>query len=156
MSLYNALFGRNPFTAALLAIVDLPLSQIPRFRDVSVSEDRKHVVVMTRTGGGNREEHESDNNLLAIHPRYVSDRDDEFDSTYAYFWFSIPEAALPVVYIVCESMAATDRPLEKFEQLFAKMKAGDDNDPEVKRALAIGRKIFETIVEAPGSGVVGI
>lgn len=156
MSLYNALFGRNPFAPPLLALVDLPIAQIPRFRDVTISEDRKRVVVMTRTGGGNRETYESDNNLLAIHPRYVRDRDDEFDSTYAYFEFEIPEAAAKVVEIICESIATSDRPLDKFEKLLGKMKAGNDDDPEVKRALEVGRKIFETISEAPGTGVIEI
>ena len=53
MSLYNALFGTNPFANALLMALGITASDVPRFRDCYLDDDGK-IVIFTRTGGGNR------------------------------------------------------------------------------------------------------
>lgn len=120
-SLYGVLHGQDPVAPALLAILNeaAPI-EIPRFRDASLNADGTEIVVRTRTGGGNRdcvcgdgdpgmrawtgssdlvknaEGHYPNcypwmNGQMARHPLYVRDEDDDFDSTYAYFHFRVPE-----------------------------------------------------------------
>lgn len=99
MSLYNMVHGFNPagiFVAPLLGLGH-PQRAFPRYRDCFVGMNGKpeydgKIVVYTRTGGGNREEYEADNNALARHPQYVTDFDDDFDSTFAWFIFDVPPA----------------------------------------------------------------
>ena len=63
--------------------------EYPRFRDCFV--EKNCILVHTRTGGGNREDYETENNEMTNHPNYMTDYDDSFDSTYANFIFSVPE-----------------------------------------------------------------
>lgn len=88
MSLYNMLFGKNPDTAPILAALNLSEGMIERFRDVWIDEDENRIVIYTRTGGGNREYYQ--NEVLTSHPLYIRDEDDDFDSTYAKYYFAIP------------------------------------------------------------------
>lgn len=145
MSLYNALFGRNPASEFLLALVGVDLGAVPRFRDASLSEDRKRVVIYTRTGGGNREYYEAENEAMTENPNFISDYDDDFDSTYAYWEFGIPEKLHGLV----AGMAADDnRPVgEKFQALCQQLEANADT-PEAKRALEVGTKLLGQLQEA--------
>ena len=56
MGLYNALFGYNPEATEYLRALDLRESDIPRYRDVYITEfnGEKAIGVYTRMGGGNR------------------------------------------------------------------------------------------------------
>lgn len=98
MSLYNALFGSNPSASALLKMAGLTEDDIPRYRDC-YAEDGK-IIVYTRTGGGNRECYNDtaqtckeygcyhvSNAELSARPNHLSNYDDDFDCTYAYFEF---------------------------------------------------------------------
>lgn len=110
MSLYNMLFGVNDMAQVLLKCLNFNASDIPRFRDCYLEKDR--IVIHTRTGGGNRDCYDSLesckenypeyfdgtddpkgpwNSDLQKHPLYLSDEDDDFDSTYANFYFKFPE-----------------------------------------------------------------
>lgn len=89
MSLYNMLFGKNPDATTILAALNLTEGMIERFRDVWIQEDTNRIVIYTRTGGGNREYYF--NETLTQHPLYLYDEDDDFDSTYAYYYFAMPE-----------------------------------------------------------------
>ena len=53
MSLYNAIFGVNPYTGGLLAILGIEASAVPRFRDCYVDGEGR-IVIYARTGGANR------------------------------------------------------------------------------------------------------
>lgn len=123
MSLYNMLFGVNKLTPVILKIAGLELNEIPRFRDCSIKEGV--VVVYTRTGGGNREcysenDDHSDcyhlaNEELTRKSNYITDYDDEFDSTYAYFEFSpLPEYKDLVKEVESNNPSVG----EKFKELF--------------------------------------
>ena len=105
MSLYNMLFGKNPFSVVLLKMLNLTEDDCGRFRDAFINENG-NIVVCTRNGGGNREcwdwaeEYGGDScncpgcvitNLLPEHPNYIKDYDDDFDCTYAYIEFSVPD-----------------------------------------------------------------
>lgn len=89
MSLYNMLFGMNSDTETILAALSLTRSDIERFRDCWADDVNDRIVILTRTGGGNREYYP--NAALVQHPLYLSDKDDDFDPTYAYYYFSLPE-----------------------------------------------------------------
>lgn len=89
MPMYNILFGRNPHSKLLLQLLDLTEGDIGRFRDAFVSEGK--IAIYTRLGGGNRESYKENIKKLQGHPNYLSDQDDDFDCTYATFYFSFPE-----------------------------------------------------------------
>lgn len=87
MSLYNLLFGMNPNTEILLAIIGLKQADIERYRDCGFTDDG--IYVYTRTGGGNREDYP--NEKLTSNEYYLRDQDDDFDCTYATYYFKFPE-----------------------------------------------------------------
>lgn len=102
MTMYNMMFGQNPLSEIILASLGLTKRDVGRFRDCYVAEGK--IVVYTRNGGGNRECWNQDkddgecncpgctiNFKLPKHPFYISDEDDEFDSTYASIYFKFPE-----------------------------------------------------------------
>ena len=134
MSLYNAMCGSNPAAGRLLAAINLDPNTIPRFRDVWVNDDMTEVTVHTRTGGGNREDYQEQNDALAAHPLYLRDADDDFDCTFADFTFRLPaeekakmlteieEATKDTPGYKEQVMAAiTEEPREKFDKVMSAM-----------------------------------
>jgi len=125
--LYNSLFGVNPGSAIVLKILKAEgLGSIPRFRDayIEFNEDTKKLefVVFTRTGGGNREEYEGENDAMASHSLYLRDKDDDFDSTYAYFWFKVPEKYESLVASVYEEVGAKPAFQDAFNEKLEEIK----------------------------------
>lgn len=99
--MYNMLFGRNILAECLLITINMTPGDFPRYRDTWLDEDKDeeengkenkeyNLVVLTRTGGGNRDEYEEDNEALTFNEHYLYDNDADFDSTYAEFYFRIP------------------------------------------------------------------
>lgn len=93
MSLYNMIAGVNPATFYVLPMLGHHGDWYPRFRDCFI-EDGK-IVVMTRTGGGNREGYAEENYAITQLPGYIRDEDGSFpgrmDDTYAFWYFDPPE-----------------------------------------------------------------
>lgn len=90
------LFGVEPTAGIALKMLDIGPQDVPRFRDAYFgwADDAKTdpvIVIHTRTGGGNREAYEAENARLTTLVGYRYDRDDDFDSTYADFCFSVPD-----------------------------------------------------------------
>lgn len=147
MSLYNMLFGVNPASKIFLAMIDLDMGDIPRFRNVylNIGEDFQggskdftgseplFIAVHTRTGGGNREfydEHNEDNpdgpwnSTMRENEYFVYDCDDDFDCTYATFFFSVPKEyleGLKEVLLKGEHADLTTTPGQQWETLFEKL-----------------------------------
>lgn len=142
MSLYNMMFGANPNTHAYLKMLGLTPADVPRFRDCFLSKTDDGdvlIAIHTRTGGGNRDYYESEegcrynypeyfkgediptgpwNDDLRSVPGYLRDEDDEFDSTYATFYFKVPELYADAVKALAdESPAQTMTPAEKWDAL---------------------------------------
>ena len=90
MSMYHMMCKANPAAGRLLGIINLDHATIPRLRDVWTNADMSEVVVLTRTGGGNRAGYNDENAALTLHPLYLRDQDEEWDSTYATFVFTLP------------------------------------------------------------------
>ena len=88
------LHGHDANAGAILHALDLDPNQIDRFRDASFGKDGdQHVLhVFCRTGGGNREDYP--NAALTSHPLYIRDHDDEYDCTYAHYYFKIPQKVI--------------------------------------------------------------
>jgi hypothetical protein len=107
MSMYEMVFqdpNRERRAAVLLAILGNP--DVGRLRDAWVEKGERGpvIAVYTRNGGGNRD-HYGDGPAgigcdctgciatyqLPAHSQYIRDADDEFDATYATFYFWPPE-----------------------------------------------------------------
>lgn len=88
MSLYNMIHGVNQATFYILPMLGKHPDEYPRFRGCFVTE-AGNIAVYTRVGGGNRgcgygeDELYKDENFLTTY-------DDDFDSTYATYEFSVP------------------------------------------------------------------
>lgn len=174
MSLYNMLFGRNPASQLLLAMLDLTEADVGRFRDCFLTrgtrsereeagEDEEkikalakkelRIVVYTRNGGGNREDYEAVTERLQGLPTYETDYDDDFDCTYASYEFKVPEAfkatAEELATLGAESK---EEPMVKFKRLIDNLQKGDTKDPAVVRAMEVGKQIFGKIDEQMKQG----
>lgn len=117
-----------------------------RFRDIYLNGDGTKIILYTRNGGGNRDAYYYIFDVLREHPNYISDYDDEFDCTYAYLEFSIPEKAKRL----CKSLATGDDP-KTISQMFLetiaemkKMKPEDFmRDKRFKSLVDIVKSILE-------------
>lgn len=151
MSLYNMLFGQNPYSKILLAILNLDEAACGRFRDCYPSEDGTQIHVYTRNGGGNREQYQDTIDELSKHPMYVTDFDDDYDCTYATITFRVPDEAKDLVAKIADQTDTTP-PMEKFSKLIADMEAGKDN-ATVGRALDVGKRILGAITAGESKAV---
>lgn len=108
MGMYNLLFGKNPYSGMILSALNLTEGDIGRFRDCWTEE--KRICIYTRLGGNNRKcyctEKEIENHsdcyrrqieILQSHPLYLEDKDDSDNSTYATFYFQIPNDLVPLL-----------------------------------------------------------
>jgi hypothetical protein len=92
MSLYNAVMGFNPACVLLLPMIGKSREDFPRFRDCFAGNpETRTIQVFTRTGGGNREAYEEENDAITQIEGFLKDWDDDFDSTFAYWEFAVPE-----------------------------------------------------------------
>jgi len=62
----------------------------PRFRDCFVDQENRRIVVLTRVGGGNRNEGYGEEELYQD-PNFVKTYDADWDSTYGYYEFNVPQ-----------------------------------------------------------------
>ena len=160
MSLYNAIFGQNPFSSVLLQMLGTTRGAVPRYRDCYLLAGGKQIVIHTRTGGGNRDSYERGgesqveynpdgpfNDDLRALPGYTSDEDDDFDSTYADFYFDVPEAFVEQIALL-KDLGTVQNPGERWQQLLDGLRGNDTGDPTVARALAVGEQIFAQINKA--------
>ena len=127
MSLYNQLFGINQAAPILLKIIGINREDIPRFRDCFISDGC--IVIHTRTGGGNRDYYDCPNeentegpwnSNLTSNPYYLCDEDDEFDWTYANFYFKYPEEYAEDLKAI-EKQIEDYTPSEKWQSLFKEL-----------------------------------
>ena len=89
MSLYNMVNGYNPSVFLILPMLGKQRGEYPRFRDCFINDDG-NILVYTRVGGGNRECGYGEEKLYD-NPNFIKTYDDEYDTTYGYYEFSVPE-----------------------------------------------------------------
>lgn len=102
--LYSAIFGEHPDAKMVKTIIvrtiegaDEMASNVDagaffgRYRDAWLEHHGDVVLarVHTRNGGGNREAQAEAIEAMRAHPWYLNDEDDEFDPTYADFYFLV-------------------------------------------------------------------
>ena len=87
-NLYNMINGVNPATFIILPMLGKHPDEYPRFRDCFVNDGM--IEVYTRVGGNNRNCGYGEEELYK-HPNFVRTYDDDFDSTYGYYVFSVPD-----------------------------------------------------------------
>lgn len=143
------LHGQNPFAPVLFGWLNLSPDDVGRFRDIYLAkgaDGAPRVVVFTRNGGGNREDHEAITDALRAHPLYVTDYDDDFDCTYASYEFRVPD----VWRAAAEGlMDDTPPPMERMRLLIEKLHAAP-TDPESRRAVEAVRPLIEKIAAVLG------
>ena len=88
--LYNVLHGYNQACVFILPMLGRKMEEYPRFRDCFVDKETGLIAVFTRVGGGNRDCGMGEEELYDD-PNFVSTRDAEYDSTYGYYYFKVPE-----------------------------------------------------------------
>lgn len=100
--LYNMLYGYTMecVTLAPMLTDENPQNFFPRFRDCFISEDGERIVIFTRVGGNNRSDPDAygydqdwdfgESKLYAM-PEFVRTWDDDFDNTYGFYEFNVPE-----------------------------------------------------------------
>jgi len=115
--LYNALFGYNPLARHLLLELGIDHHDVPRFRDCFLSADGSSVVILTRTGGGNRKEYAEQNAVMTRRAGYLRDEDDSFDTTYALFHFAVPESIKHIIPLALEKGHGVDM-TKRWKQVF--------------------------------------
>jgi hypothetical protein len=139
------LFGVNAFSSTLLQMLGTTPNKIPRYRDCFLSKDGTEIIIYTRTGGGNREAYEVENESLRLIPGFKRDEDDDFDCTYASFFFEVPEHFKAQVTLI-KDMGAITNPIERWKQLLEDLKNDKDaSSPSVQRALEVGKDILSKI-----------
>lgn len=148
--MYNQLFGINPVAPLLLALLGLDPKELGRLRDayISIIDGKCFVNVFTRNGGPNREAQDTAIQVLLAHPWYLTDFDDAFDGTYATFTFTVPDDKQQVLKMVYDKNPEQhEEPMQKFKRLIDKMQGGNENDPEVKKAMEVGKRIIAPIID---------
>lgn len=167
MSLYNLLFGHNPFAGVLLTMLGTEPNSVPRFRDCYLAEDGK-IVIYTRTGGGNREAYENAdsrrttcgdiypteeevtagpfNDDLRALPGFLYDEDDGYDSTYARFYFSVPEK---FEHLLAKIEPGED-PTKRWADMLAKLKTASPDDPQLKKLTEAFKPVLDAIQKGKG------
>jgi hypothetical protein len=98
MSTYELVFPdpeRPARVALLLAVLNLDEANL-RVRDAWTErvKDRLRIALYTRAGGDNRPDYAEGITKATRSPYYLSDRDDDLDSTYATFRFAWPSERL--------------------------------------------------------------
>jgi len=152
------LFGVNNLAPLVLNALNLTGNDVPRIRDAYLDVETDELVIYTRTGGGNRDYYENKDSRIAEysdadtvgpynedlqnHPNYLRDEDDDYDSTYALFYFSIPEEFKPIFQTLTELNVSVEKPMEKFQKMISNLESGK-NTPETDRALNVGKQLLQ-------------
>lgn len=166
MSFYNLLFGKNPLSEIVLKSLGISEGDVPRFRDAYIDSETNLLVIHTRTGGGNREYYESEDSCRENYPEYfdgdnspngpwnsdlyalpgfVYSEDDDFDSTYANFFYKIPESFAPIFETLTNiAFGSEQSPADKWQSLIRDLESGQKT-PETERALEVSKSLFNSI-----------
>ena len=124
--MYNIMFGtekmsegifrllgmenKNPQTEEEKELCDIGFS---RYRDVTVMEECRIVMVTTRTGGGNRLEYKKNIRDIRDHSLYIDDMDWPVDKTYAWWYFRVPDSKREHLQKMCNDHKINVRPLDR-------------------------------------------
>lgn len=140
MSLYTQIFGENENADKILDLIDINRENFGRYRDCWLNPEGTVATVLSKVGGGNRQNYEYIYENLKLHIRYINYKEDPKDSTYVYFNFSIPDGKIGEA-----KMIAPKEKHKSVHQMFEdeiKEANSDPNSPAAKRQ----EKIMEQIL----------
>lgn len=142
MSLYERLFGENEEAPAILGFAGLTRGMFMRYRDCFLNPEGTIVTVITRIGGGNRNEYRQAHTDIKRHPNYICDYDDAFDSTYCYFEFKVEDKFLETA----KKMAPKEQHISVGDMFKKEVEeANIPGSPAAKRQEEIAESIFRAI-----------
>lgn len=107
-NIYNLVNGVNPATFIFLPMLGKHPDEYPRFRDCGITEDH-NILILTRVGGPNRNCGYGEEELMKS-PYFVRTYDADWDNTYGYYEFKVPE----IWKNELESILNGDKPSEKY------------------------------------------
>ena len=142
MSLYGRLFGENEEAPAILGFAGLTRGMFMKYRDCFLNPDGTIVTVITRIGGGNRNEYRQAHTDIKKHPNYICDYDDAFDNTYCYFEFKVDDKFLETAKKIApkeQHISVGDMFKKECEE------ANIPGSPAAKRQEEIANAIFNAI-----------
>lgn len=142
MSLYKRLFGENKEAPAILGFAGLTRGMFMKYRDCFLNPDGTIVTVITRIGGGNRNEYRQAHINIKRHPNYIRDYDDDFDDTYCYFEFKVDNKFLETAKKI-----APKEQHPSIHEMFKKEceEANIPGSPAAKRQEEIAKLIFKAM-----------
>lgn len=142
MSLYNKLFGENENAMALLGIIELTRNDFQRYRDVYLNKSATIITVLARIGGDNRKNFKQVFINIRKNKWYIRDFDDNFDNTYTYIQFKIPEK----YQYTCKMIAPKEEELTVGEKFKKEVEEADIPGTDAyKRMDAIAKQIMGEI-----------
>ena len=142
MSLYNKLFGENENAMALLGIIELTRNDFQRYRDVYLNKSATIITVLARIGGDNRKNFKQVFINIRKNKWYIRDFDDNFDNTYTYIQFKIPEK----YQYTCKMIAPKEEELTVGEKFKKEVEEADIPGTDAyKRMDAIAKQIMDEI-----------
>lgn len=137
MSLYNILHGQSEVVPFIMAVLKKEPLDFGRFRDAWIENGT--FAIYTRNGGGNREYYMPAD--IEEWDGYISDKDDDFDNTYATIYFEIPDRYKDFFSMFDSDKSGDDR----WQEYFESMKKPDYvPPPEIKELF---EQINNTIME---------
>ncbi len=134
--------GENMLSGALLAILGIHKNDVPRYRDCYF--DGKHIIIYTRTGGGNRDDYAGSNDELCKLHGYLFDEDDDYDCTYANFHYKVPEQFNHMLDKL-QQFAQNKTQSERWQDTLKQIESSSIDDPLVKRMTEAFAPLFESI-----------
>ena len=161
MTMYRMMHGVNPRPGTLLMALGLTEANVPRFRNAYLGtyKNTPASAIYTRMGGGCRRHWDGEEtpegpecdcpgcraeHVLAGHRNYLGDADDEFDNTYATYWFAAPQARVDA------AIGAVDAtPEERMRAIINALEKPDDATHHA--ATAHVRKTLTPLAEAIAS-----
>lgn len=96
MSMYNLIYGVNPYSDIILSMLEIDIKKVERFRDTGIDYKNNQIWIYTRTGGDNRKLYK--NKILTRNKYYLNNKDDSYDRTYAEYNFCIPEEFKDIIH----------------------------------------------------------
>ena len=142
MSLYNKLFGENENAMALLGMIELTRNDFQRYRDVYLNKSATIITVLARIGGDNRKNFKQVFINIRKNKWYIRDFDDNFDNTYTYIQFKIPEK----YQYTCKMIAPKEKELTVGEKFKKEVEEADIPGTDAyKRMDAIAKQIMGEI-----------
>ena len=143
MSLYQMVNGLNPATFYILPMLGNHPDMYPRFRDCFLTERKFQmqdgmplmlpveggredlIFILTRTGGNNRADYQEQIDWMRSLPGYIEDYDEEFDSTFAFFVYEIPEKWKPELVSLndetTEKLTFSDEYVDEIQRVYPKL-----------------------------------